>query len=239
VIDPPLTVVLPCAGRGSRLILPFPKELLPVGRGRLLIDHALELILGTGLHLRVLVLVDGSRCQTEQYVRSRLAGVSVATLRQAGDPGHLLDGVLETEPWWSEVNLVILPDQTFAYSTKASAVLSGLRDSVLRHGFCFLGARKPPAALVGDAGLSLAGEPPRVRALVDKPLRPDDLDAGWAGFAWSGRESRPCLEALAEAERAPGVRMTTGALIGKPVVLIEQYSDCGTWDQVCAVWHEA
>ena len=38
-----LTVILPCAGKGSRLSLPYPKELFSIEKNKVLIDYSFEL----------------------------------------------------------------------------------------------------------------------------------------------------------------------------------------------------
>ena len=67
-------VVLPCAGSGSRLGLPFPKELAPLGPGRCVIDSSLDLIRNAAADcdLSVLLMTDGERDLTVRYVRARL-----------------------------------------------------------------------------------------------------------------------------------------------------------------------
>ena len=43
-----LTVILPAAGKGSRLNLPYPKEILRVNKDKALIDNSFNLFHGLG-----------------------------------------------------------------------------------------------------------------------------------------------------------------------------------------------
>ena len=43
-----LTVILPAAGKGSRLNLPYPKEILRVDKEKALIDNSFDLFKGFG-----------------------------------------------------------------------------------------------------------------------------------------------------------------------------------------------
>jgi hypothetical protein len=218
-------VILPCAGGGSRLGLPFPKELAPLGDGRLLIDSCLSLIRAAGHHARVLLLHDGSRDQTEAYLRTRLPGVPLALARQDQDASDMPGAVLALEPWLGESNVLLLPDVIYEFTGDPVTEVSR---QAREHGFCFGAAPFPREALAQLGALATSGF--HVTAYQDKPGQPEHYDSAWGMLGFSGQRGLDGLKLIAMSTAgtmAGPLRLPP--LEGAPVVQLRGFRDCGTW----------
>src|ERR1051325_5293122 len=64
----PISIILPCAGRGTRLNLPYPKELLKINEEMSVIDYSFRHILASRLPLRVVIIVGPHKFETVRYL---------------------------------------------------------------------------------------------------------------------------------------------------------------------------
>lgn len=226
----PVTVILPCAGGGSRLGLPFPKELAPLGPGRVVIDSCLDLIRAAGESCdpRVLLLTDGNRDLTAHYIRGRLPGVSVATVLQHAGARDMTDGVLGLEPWLGYVNALLMPDAVYSWAGNPVAEVTV---KTVGYGFAVAAAKAPPEDIRAAGALRVADD--QVTAYEDKPADPSGYDALWGilGFNNAG-----CGLGALRAIAGSSARTRTGPVTewpvrGAPVTWLAGYRDCGTWDR--------
>lgn len=111
-----ITVILPCAGAGSRMGLDSPKELFEI-HGKKLIDFSLHHIRAYPGSLRVIVVVRPDKLNVAQYVGSQLPYIPVQPVL-FDDRYHEWPGsVYSAHPFFSERNLVLLPDSFLSLST--------------------------------------------------------------------------------------------------------------------------
>ena len=103
-----VTVVLPCSGAGTRLGLPFPKELAPLSPGRVVIDSCLDLIKDTDS--RIVLMDDGKREQTRRHIERRLPGTPMAVVKNPGFEA-LPNAVMSLQPWLTDTAVLMLPDE--------------------------------------------------------------------------------------------------------------------------------
>ena len=222
-------MVLPCAGSGSRLGLPFPKELAPLGPGRLVVDSSLDLIraaAGGGADVRVLVLTDGTRQATCDYVRARLPGVPVAEVRQDPAAGDMAEGVLGVRAWFGLLNVLLLPDVAYQW---AGDPVGEVADAAKSSGFAVAAVKAAPEQVRHLGALYVNAD--RVRQFEDKPADPDGYNAFWGMLGFTSGSfgvDGLCLVAASAAKRRPPV--TEPPVAGAPVTWLAGYRDCGTWD---------
>ena len=64
-----LTVILPAAGKGSRLNLPYPKEILRLDKDRALIDNSFNLFEGLGRDdVEFIVIINEEKTEIIKYL---------------------------------------------------------------------------------------------------------------------------------------------------------------------------
>jgi hypothetical protein len=239
------TVILPCAGAGTRLGLPFGKELLPLGPGSTPLGETLALLVPHALALRLVVVLGDGREATARHVTARAAAAGLPVAFMSQDPGlaECTGAVLSAAPWFSERNLVLLPDQVLDRPDPDLVTLA--LDTLDEAPFCFLAAREDdPERISRDGALRVtSGTPARLLDYAEHP--PLDgagrFNATWFGFAFRDDAG----EALSLLHRAVGGRPVTTAdvaaspLAGCPVIEAGPYRDLGTWPAVRACWAEA
>jgi hypothetical protein len=221
-------VVLPCAGSGSRLGLPFPKELAPLGPGRCVIDSSLDLIRACASDVRVILMTDGGRDLTAAYVRDRLPGVPVAEVRQDLTAPDLAEAVIALWPWLGYVNVLLLPDVVYGW---AGDPVTELATAAVSYGFAVAAVKAPPEQIRTAGALKVLDD--RIAAFEDKPADPEGYDALWGMLAFSNGTSFGMggLKLIAEsASRARTGPVTDPPLLYAPVTWLSGFRDCGTWD---------
>src|SRR5690349_8186599 len=104
-------VIVPCAGRGSRLCLPYAKELLAIAPGRTLIDEALDLLSPHLTELRVVVVISRDKMDTVRYMERYADQCDLAFVFQNSHHLEVIGAVRSARAWYGERNLILLPDQ--------------------------------------------------------------------------------------------------------------------------------
>ena len=144
-----LTIVLPCAGAGSRMRSPGPKELVEVAPSVSLIDLSLSHVHAAAtcpvLDLDVVVVIDAGKEAVADHVRAHLPGIPVHRVyfdhRFREWPGSIHSAA----PFCRENALVLLPDSLMFLSVEdplrdgtgrsvAEVALDALRDHSLAFG---------------------------------------------------------------------------------------------------------
>jgi hypothetical protein len=238
-----LTVVLPCAGRGSRLDLPFPKELLPGPDGRVLIDHSFALL--AGADVQVLLVVGADRQATIAHVARRYPAIPVAAVRQMPGPDGWIGAALSALPFVTGRALVLLPDQVLQAAPGDDPI--GRADHLLQDtDACLLAARCADAdQLAVDGALTVAYPPDgglgQLRRIADKPgpAATAGHNAVWFGL---GFRRDAADQVLAQMQAAQDRLLDTAALRGgplhdAPVIEVPPFLDCGTWPSAARLWH--
>ncbi|WFE53021.1 NTP transferase domain-containing protein [Micromonospora sp. WMMD1155] len=239
----PLSVVVPCAGRGSRLGLPFPKELLPTPDGRVLLDQVVDLI--AGLDVRVLLVTAADREPTIAHLHRRYPQVPVAAVRQGADTSGLSAAVRVALPFLGARTVVLLPDQRLQEMPDRSPVADA--DRLLRAtSACFLASWcDDPQRIAADGALTIDRDPSqggmgRVQRMADKPglEAAGGHNAVWFAFGFRREVAGPVLDQLDLAERhlLADADFARGPLHAAPVIVVPPFVDCGTWPAVRDMW---
>jgi dTDP-glucose pyrophosphorylase len=221
--------ILPCAGSGSRLGLPFPKELAPLGPDRCLIDSSLDLICeaSAASEVRVILMTGGQRDLTAAYVRGKLDGLPVAEVLQDPDARDMTDAVIALQPWLGDANVLLLPDVTYGWAGDPVTLLA---EMVADCGFAVAAAQAEAAQIMRAGALAVRDD--RVAAYEDKPADPSGYTAAWGMLGFTrGPAGMGGLRLVAEsAARTRQGPVTEPPVGGAPVTWLHGWTDCGTWD---------
>ncbi|MGW3185003.1 hypothetical protein ACWDD9_37590 [Kitasatospora sp. NPDC001119] len=237
------TVVLPCAGTGSRLGLPIAKELVPTGPGRVALDHTLDLLAPHADRLRLVAVLGPGREATARHLTARCAdlGLPLALCSQDAELPESTGAVLSCEAWWGPATAVLLPDQILAQPAPHAVgnlldlVHTGHRAAIL------MAAENDPQRLAVDGALRLEGtcghEWPQVADFADKPglEQADRFNAVWFAYAFAHEHGRAVLDVLHRATlRQPPGPEGIAPLLGAPALDVGPFTDLGTWPNVAS-----
>ena len=82
-----LTVILPAAGKGTRLNLPYPKEILRVDKEKALIDNSFELFNGLGRQeIDFVVVINEEKTEIVKYLSKYKSQYNVCLLYTSPSP---------------------------------------------------------------------------------------------------------------------------------------------------------
>lgn len=234
-----ICVVIPCAGAGRRLGLPYPKELLALGPGRTLIDAALDLV-PRDRDVRVVVVVSPEKVELVRYLGRYAGELPIAFVHQLPDLSECTGAVLSARPWFGDLNVVLLPDELIEPATEAPQPVASLLDAIANEPFAFLAQlESDPDRLRAEGALhvteAIDGRA-RVVDLADKPTDPlDRFNAVWTGFAFRREAATAALTVLHHGTTGRPVsaaELRASPLYGAPIVPVAACTDVGTWDAV-------
>lgn len=241
-----LTVILPCAGSGSRLGLDTPKELFEIRPGIRLIDFSLSHIQAApaSLDIAIAVVIRTWKQAVADYVQEKLPGRLVQAVlfddRFQDWPGS----VYSARDTFSSSNLVLLPDSRLSLAGKDSSAMPGCFDekglSLLELVLAALEKNKAvfgwvpwgDAAVLKDLG-ALRVEQGEVTAFQDKPQKDFQLYNGfWGCYAFREEVSRVLYEFLIHSVRQTPLSLEEQPFYPPGAIPLADYRDFGTWPAI-------
>jgi hypothetical protein len=224
----PITVLLPCAGEGSRFRAPYPKELHCIARGMTALDAALAPVvdLARNCPVRLVAVAGPGREPTLERLYPYGEILDLWITFQNDRHGSEMPGALRAaRDLVSERVLVVLPDQHFSWTPQANPLVDCV--AALRTGDWGVIAAPPGTRpLSEDGALAVTAGPHglRVTAAAEKP--PDDtgFDAAWVVLGLR----RSAWDRLPDVFR----RTAVSPLIGAPVVFVDGYRHLHVPDSV-------
>ncbi|MBP2471452.1 dTDP-glucose pyrophosphorylase [Crossiella equi] len=221
---PDTTVVLPCAGVGSRFSAAYPKELHSVSPGVAVVDLALEsavALVEAGRRVRVVVVLGPHKLATAGYLHRYAERFDLVFVYQTERHGPGLAGAVGAAlPLCVGDTVLLLPDQVLR-GDEARAAVPAAVSALDGPGWAVVAARAGgDGAALAEEGALLVPEhgPGRVLDAREKP----GADAGRFNAAWAvvavGPEQR---HRLADVVRAGA----DNPLVGAAVVLVPGFDN--------------
>lgn len=229
-----ITYILPCAGSGTRLGLPYPKELHRILPGKSLIDFSLEHIrVKPELTEKVVVVVSPGKESVAEYVRgSVVSTVAIETAYFNKNYKEWPGSIKSAEEYFGDMNVALLPDSILMPFEEES--LGGQFSQAFESGadvvFAFKEEKRPEylrslGALYVDGG--------RVQRFCDKPNLDDAVqyNAYWAAFGFRKSAGVALLDLMGRSVSREAVDL--GELNLQVLAFpIKDYTDLGTWPAV-------
>ncbi|WP_446041376.1 NTP transferase domain-containing protein [Streptomyces sp. SID1121] len=182
---PDVSVILPCAGYGTRFGAPYPKELHCLAPGVTVLDRSLEGVVElakSGLHVRLVIVFGTHKLETVSYLARYADIFQMVFVYQNESFGPGLDGAIRSAlPITRGPVALVLPDIVVTGPDTPGKLLDALRQAEVA-GWCVVAAeerdhdtlRQMGALAVADAGGVLT-----VGAATDKPADPSGFNAFW------------------------------------------------------------
>ncbi|MEU4519364.1 hypothetical protein AB0F52_11690 [Amycolatopsis sp. NPDC024027] len=184
--DPDVSVILPCAGLGTRFGAPYAKELHCLAPGITVLDRSLEAVVElakSGLSVRVVVVFGPHKLDTVKYL-ARYAGTFQLVFVYQDDvaePG--LDGAIRCAlPLTRGTVALVLPDIVVS---GVDSLLSALREADVVGWSVVAAAERDPGVLRQMGALAVTGDAGvvTVEAAAEKPADPAGFNALWGMVA--------------------------------------------------------
>ncbi|MFE6157419.1 hypothetical protein ACFQ7F_00645 [Streptomyces sp. NPDC056486] len=216
---PDVSVILPCAGYGTRFDAPYSKELHCLAPGVTVLDRSLETVVElvkSGLNVRLVVVFGTHKLDTVSYLARYADTFQMVFVYQGESFGPGLDGAIRSAlPMTQGPVALVLPDIVVAGPDAPGKLFDAIRQAEVA-GWSVVAAeernydtlRQMGALTVAEAGGVLT-----VEAATDKPADPSGFNAFWGMVAVT--ES--------EAHRLPDVvgMGATNPLAGAAALMVE------------------
>lgn len=231
-----LTVILPAAGKGTRLNLPYPKEILRLNKEKALIDNSFELFSDLGRNeVEFVVVINEEKTEIVKYLGKYKNLYNISFTYQNPKEMEYTGAIKSAQHLFGERNLVLLPD-TLLTLPKGTNLNSEINVNIDESGFTFLFKPEPDGAMLRTKGcLKLTGDL-RVVDYEDKPLENlNRFDGYWCAFAFHKDvfdKSISFMEKSTLKMETSNLAIEETNLFNSRVISVEDYKDLGTWDEI-------
>lgn len=232
-----VNVILPCAGKGSRLGLNYPKELFEVTKGLKLIDYSLCHLKKATHPWIVSVVITPEKEDVYDYVNSQFQGRQIRKVYFNSNyeewPGSVYSAVDSSYDY----NLVLLPDSSFTVKNK-SCLLRNTAEALKRHSLVF-GAEfvDPFSEKLKALGALHVNKEMKVIEFEDKPEvlcsnSEIHFNAFWGCYAFHTKIAEELYHFLISAVKKGNSQYTAKSFYPAKIFEIQDYIDLGTWGNI-------
>jgi len=256
-----LTVILPCAGEGSRLNLKSPKELFEIAPGVRLIDFSLNHIRAIynkegkrnlpsiSIKIKVVVVTRPWKMEVAEYVSQRLRGfpeITVETVMFNDSYSEWPGSVYSASEFFSENNLVLLPDSCLCLSEGPSCTLSLstcfnekgetlvelLLNVIKEYKLVFGSIECTEKKILKQLG-AMRVEDGEVSAFQDKPFQNfEQFNHFWGCYGFRKEYGRAIYDFLIKSVRHRPVSLKEQPFYPVGTIPLHSYWDLGTWENI-------
>ena len=243
---PEVTIILPCAGSGSRLGLSIPKELYQIRPGTRLIDFSLNHIkarLKLLKHdiLRIVTVISPGKEAVFDYVQESLPDCPVKAVYFDAHYKEWPGSVYSARSYFSEYN-VLLPDSVLSLSKESTyyddaknSLVCKIIEALQKCAVVFSVCPCNNQDILSKLGAVRVEESSNITAFQDKPIGDCSLFNGfWTSYAFRqemGRDLYDFLIASVKKTTTTNQYRNTGFFPAR-AVSVANYRDLGTWDAI-------
>ena len=230
-----LTVILPCAGEGTRLSLPYPKEVHSIEKNKSLIDYSFDLFSNYGRRdVEFVSTLNENKTELVKYLSRYKSRFNISFTYFNPAETEYTGSIKSARHLFGEKNHVLLPD-TFMKMKSSQDIVELVSESLNETGFTFFYKREnDPDMLKTKGALSISND--LVQEYEDKPQEDQDMfNAFWTAFAFRKRVFNQCIEFMEKStlnHRQMVGEIKNTPLYNSKAIEVEDYVDLGTWDQI-------
>ena len=231
-----LTVILPCAGEGTRLSLPYPKEVHSIEKNKSLIDYSFDLFSNYGRKdVEFVITLNENKTEILKYLSRYKSRFNISFTFFNPTETEYTGSIKSAKHLFGEKNLVLLPD-TFLRLKSSQDIVKLVSDSLNETGFTFFFKKETDSDMLKTKGSLYIDDDNLVQEYEDKPQ--DDMNkfnAFWTAFAFRKRVFDSCIEFMEKSTLKH--RLLVGEIKNTPIykskaIEVDDYVDLGTWDQI-------
>ena len=231
-----LTVILPCAGEGTRLSLPNPKEIHSIEKNKSLIDYSFDLFSNYGRRdVQFVITLNENKTELVKYLSRYKSRFNISFTFFNPAETEYTGSIKSAKHLFGEKNLVLLPD-TFLKMKSSQDIVNLVSDSLNETGFTFFYKKENDHNMLRTKGSLSIDKNNLVQEYEDKPQEDlDNFNAFWTAFAFRKRVFDNCIEFMEKSTLKH--RLLVGEIKNTPIykskaIEVEDYVDLGTWEQI-------
>lgn len=234
-----LTVILPAAGKGTRLNLPYPKEILRLNKDKALIDSSFDLFDGLPRdQLEFVVIINEEKTEIIKYLAKYKSRYNVSFTYQNPDEIEYTGAIKSAKHLFGENNIVLLPDTLLTLPTGV-CLTQTIQRNLEEYEFAFLFKREAHEQMLTTKGCVQLDKNMRVLAYEDKPS--DDIskfNGYWCSFAFKKNAFDKCIAFMEQStlkRRQPELLIEQTPIFKSKAIEVEDFKDLGTWGEITKI----
>jgi hypothetical protein len=231
-----LTVILPCAGEGSRLSLPYPKELYCIEKGKSLVDYSFDLF--SNFHrgeVNFVLTINENKTDIVKYLSKYKSKYEISFTYFDPNESEYTGSLKSCRHLFGENNLVLLPDTILRLKENMN-----LHETVIENldetGFSFFYKMEDSAQMLKTKGALYVNEENLVLKYEDKPNDGfSRFNSFWCAFAFKRNvfdQSIKFMEQSTLKTFSKNIGIKDTSIYLSKGIEVEDYIDLGTWDQI-------
>jgi hypothetical protein len=206
---PDVSIILPCAGVGSRFGAPYPKELHCLAPGVTVLDRSLEAaveLVESGLTVRVVVVFSPHKLDTVRYLARYSEIFQIVFVYQDESFEPALDGAIRSAlPMTEGPVALILPDIVVSGAGSAGVLRTALQRTEAAGWTAVAVDERDPGTLQQMGALTVAERDGvvTVEAAAEKPADPSGYNACWGIVTVSEEEAHRLPDVVRKGADSP------------------------------------
>lgn len=237
-----LKVILPAAGKGSRLNLPYPKEVMKLSHKNALIDYSIDLFADYGRKdVEFVVVINEHKTDLVKYLSKYKDRYNFSFVFQNPNEKEYTGAIKSAAHLFGEHNLVLLPD-TIMKLEPGVDLFELTIDCLTETGFTFLYKQENNSEILKTKGALKVDENNRVLDYSDKPeYNLEQYNAFWCAFGFRRRVFQSCISFMEKSTLRQKVtvdEIQNTPLYNSQAIRVLDYIDLGTWPEIHRVINE-
>ena len=231
-----LTVILPAAGKGTRLNLPYPKEILRINNDEALIDYSFNFFRDYGRKdVEFVVVINENKTELITYLAKYKDRYNISFVYQNPNEKEYTGAIKSASHLFGEYNLVLLPD-TIMKLKNGEDLFELVKTSLTETGFTFLYKDEVNKDVLKTKGALYVDDQKIIKDYADKPQTfLEKYNAFWCAFAFRRRTFKACMDFMEKSTLKQLVEQNeieTTPIYNSKAIDVEDYVDLGTWDEI-------
>lgn len=232
----PLTVILPAAGKGTRLNLPYPKEILRLDKDQALIDHSFNFFRDYGRKdVEFVIVINEEKTGIIEYLSKYKDRFNISFTYQNPNEHEYTGAIKSARHLFGEHNVILLPDTIMKLPPNIDLV-EAIDNSLTETGFTFLYKKENDPAMLKTKGCLSINDDGKVTAYEDKPEHNvERFNAFWCSFAFRMRTFDGAIAFMEKSTLRQRVSIDeikdTPIFESKGIEVLD-YIDLGTWEEI-------
>ena len=183
-----LTVIMPAAGKGTRLNLPYPKEILRLDKEQALIDYSFDFFRDYGRKdVEFVIVVNENKTEIIEYLAKYKDRYNISFTYQNPNEFEYTGAIKSAKHLFGEHNVILLPDTIMKLPPNVDLV-EALEKSLTETGFTFFYKEETNPEMLKTKGALFIDNENNVSIYEDKPEEGlERFNAFWCSFAFRSR----------------------------------------------------
>jgi len=234
-----LTVILPAAGKGKRLNLPYPKEILRLNKEKALIDNSFDFFDGLPRNqVEFVVVINEEKTEIVKYLAKYKSKYDISFTYQNPDEIEYTGAIKSAKHLFGENNIVLLPD-TLLTLPKGVSLAQTVQHHLDKYEFAFLFKPETDKQMLMTKGCVQLDENMRVLAYEDKPLdNISKFNGYWCSFAFKKEAFDECIAFMEQSTLKlgqPKLLIEQTPIFKSKSIEVEDFKDLGTWEEITKI----